>query len=901
VQIDDLLARLTIAERIALLHQFAPAAPAAGLAAFRTGTEALHGVSWLGEATVFPQAVGLGATWNPALLERVGRIVGTEVRAMHAADPTVSLNVWAPVVNLLRDPRWGRNEEGYSEDPLLTSRLATAYCRGLRGSHPDVVLTAPTLKHFLAYNNEDDRTTTSSSLRPRVLHEYDLPAFQGPVSAGVVDAVMPAYNLVNGRPAHLSPLLNDLLRGWSEHDLLIVSDAWAPSNLVDSQHYLDDHEAAHAAALRAGVDSFTDQGDDPSITVERLTGALRRGLIDEKDVDRAVRRQLALRARTGEFDPATDPYAAIGADARLRPEYRELNREVAREQVVLLRNHGGLLPLRPAPGLRVAVVGPFATTLCEDWYSGTMPYRVSVADGLRAALEPAGGDVVTAEGCDRVELRGAGLDGEFDVFDWGDDVVTLRSVATGRYLAVLEDGALGTERFEPGGWDVRETFRLTPADAAESGALSRSVLRNVLTGREDVVTVRVVREGRAEARALAEPADVVVVVVGNDPHVNGRETQDRTTLALPPGQDALVRAVAGTGVPTVLVVMSSYPYALGWAGAGVPAIVWTSHAGPETGHALADVLLGAHSPTGRLPQTWYRSDADLPGILEYDVIKARRTYQYFEGAPLYPFGHGLTYSTFGYGPASVEVAGDGPDGVVRVEVELTNTGPVAATEVVQVYTHGVDAAPDRPRRRLQAFDRVRLEPGAGTTVRLGFPLAQLAHWDVASHEMRVEPGVYEVTVGPSAGVGAAVGRFPVTGPPRGPRPVVDLDVAAVDFDDYAGVTLVDTTREAGEAVQAGPEGGWLLYRAADLSSPPARFTARVSRTGPGSPDSGGRLTLRTGGPDGCLVGVVDVPVTGDRYAWVEIGGSIEGGAGVHDLCWGLPPDVRLDSFRLRTR
>ncbi|MDF9810951.1 beta-glucosidase-like glycosyl hydrolase [Streptomyces sp. SPB162] len=323
-RVEDLIQRLTPDERIAMLHQFAPAVPRLGLDAFRTGQEALHGVAWSGPATVFPQAVGLGASWDAELVRAVGEAVGTEVRAMRTRDSRVGLNVWAPTVNLLRDPRWGRNEEGYSEDPRLTSDLATAYTSGLRGDHPDRWRTAPVLKHWLAHNNETARDTTSSSVRPRVLHEYDLAAFRGPVEGGTVAGVMPAYNLVNGRPNHVSPLLDEHLRRWTDQDLVVCSDAGAPSNLVDSEHYFDSHEEATAAALRAGVDSFTDHDQDSSKITGRLHGALRRGLIDQKDVDTAVRRLLSLRFRLGEFDPDQGPYAATDLSSYDTPAHRAL-------------------------------------------------------------------------------------------------------------------------------------------------------------------------------------------------------------------------------------------------------------------------------------------------------------------------------------------------------------------------------------------------------------------------------------------------------------------------------------------------------------------------------------------------------------------------------------------------
>jgi beta-glucosidase len=379
-RVEDLLGRLTLDERLALLHQYAPAVPRLGLAPFRTGTEALHGVAWLGPATVFPQAVGLGATWDENLVRTVGEAVSTEVRAFHRHRPPAigtaaeqganSLQTWAPVVNLLRDPRWGRNEEGYSEDPLHTARLGTAYCQGLAGDHPDYLRAAPVLKHFLAYNNETDRCVTSSGLRPRVLHEYDLAAFRPIVASGAATGAMAAYNLVNGRPCHVSPLLEDELRRWARetgHELFVVSDEQAPSNLVELEHYFEDHATSHAAALKAGIDSFTDHREDSATVIGRLREALERGLIEEEDVNRAVRRQLQLRLRLGEFDPDLDPYAGIGPEVIDCPEHHALARRAATESMVLLKNDG-LLPLNPERTPRIAVIGPHADTLYEDFH-----------------------------------------------------------------------------------------------------------------------------------------------------------------------------------------------------------------------------------------------------------------------------------------------------------------------------------------------------------------------------------------------------------------------------------------------------------------------------------------------------------------------------------------------------
>ncbi|WP_063741516.1 beta-glucosidase family protein [Saccharothrix syringae] len=789
-RLSDLLGRLTEEEKVALLHQWQPAVPRLGLEAFRTGSEALHGVAWRGEATVFPQAVGLGASWDTDLVARVGEAVGVESRGFHRRDPLANgLNVWAPVVNPLRDPRWGRNEEGYAEDPVLTAAMGTAYARGLRGDHPRYLRTAPTLKHFLGYNNEDDRCTTSSDLRPRVLHEYELPCFLGPVEAGAAVAVMPSYNLVNGRPAHLSPLIGAELRPRAPEGLAVVSDAYAPSNVAGVQGYLSTQVEAHAALIRAGLDSFTDQDADPALMVESVTTALKEGLLDRAAVDRAVGNVLRLRFRLGEFDPPEDnPYAAIGPD--VIGTHGELALEAARQAVVLLRNDS-FLPLRP--GTELAVIGTHADTLFEDWYSGTLPYQVTVRRGLEQFTS-----VTHHEGVDRIALRaadgrylgvrggvvGLGERALFDRFDWGDGVWTLRDVGSRRYLGVAEDGSLVAKAAMPGGWDVRELFE----PRFEGDAV---VLRNKVRGTDTgPFTVEVVVDGIAAAVGVAASADAVVLVLGNDPHVNGRETQDRTTLRLP--WLDLVRAVREANPRTALVLVSSYPYALGGEEEHLPAVLWTAHGGQEQGRAVAEALFGAFSPSGRLPQTWYRSDDDLPDILDYDIIRAGSTYLYFTGEPLFPFGHGLSYTTFEY--SGFEYAG----GVARVSV--TNTGQVAGAEVVQLYSAAPEHPVRQPVRRLQSFRRVHLGPGETATVEL--PVENLWHWDVAAGRRVVAAGRYELLVGSSSRDVRARLVVDVPGERVGPRSGV---LRAVDFDDCDGVRLVDDEVEFTRA------GAWLAF------------------------------------------------------------------------------------------
>ncbi|MEU3173151.1 glycoside hydrolase family 3 C-terminal domain-containing protein [Streptomyces sp. NPDC007000] len=968
-RIDDLLSRLTPEEKIGALHQFTPAVERLGIAAFRTGQEALHGVAWMGPATVFPQAVGLGATWNPELVRRVGEAVSRETRAMRARDERVGLNVWAPTVNLLRHPLWGRNEEGYSEDPRLTSAIATAYTRGLRGDHPVYWRTAPVLKHWLAHNNETARDTASSSVRPRVLHEYDLRAFRDAVEAGAVAGVMPAYNLVNGRPNHVSPYLREQLRTWTEEELLVCSDAGAPSNLVDSEHYFDTHEEAVAASLRAGVDSFTDHGTDSSVIVGRLEAALRQGLLTEAEIDGAVRRQLSVRFRLGEFDPGEDPYGNGGdggdggvpqAEGRAdehafdTPEHRALAQEAAEQAVVLLKNDG-LLPLAPAPA-RVAVVGLLADECKLDWYSGTLIHRSTPLEGL---YERFGAERVEfTEGVDRVllrtssgaflhvppapdsadEVRGAagaldpallagrtdlapltaGPEGtELALVDWGEGVLTLRA-PDGRYLSVAEDGYLRASADQPGGWVVQETFRLEPHGGGH-------LLRHVGTGRHVQVTadgVKVAAENaestehtgsagspeevtagegpaasapevfelivtengeEAVARAAAQ-ADVVVVVAGNDPHINGRETEDRTTLRLPAQQELLLRAARVANPNTVLVLVSAYPYAVD--PADLPAVLWTAHGGQAAGTALARVLAGDVSPAGQLPQTWYAKDADLPGLLDYDVIGSRQTYLYFGGTPLFPFGHGLSYAAFAYGELTARAEGR----TVRVSFTVTNTGAVPADEVAQLYTRAVDPSVPRPLRELVAHRRLTLAPGETAEVVFELPLSAFAFWDVAVGRWRVEPGRYELLAGASSTDVRQWTTVTLDGEPSVPRPVLGHGLDAADYDEQSGTEIVDRTRESGDAVTpaAGQEGE-LVFRRCDFGEGATEVTVEVS--GEGSVE----LSL----DDGPVLATLSPAAPSDPYDYVTLeaplarAGAPAATAGVHRVRLGLRGALRL--------
>ncbi|GIH24485.1 beta-glucosidase [Acrocarpospora phusangensis] len=930
-RIGDLLGRLTLAEKISWLHQYQPAVPRLGIGSFKTGTEALHGVAWSTDidaggavrtaaGTVFPQAVGLASTWDPALIKRVGAVVGTEARGYNAENPRVwGLQLWAPVVNLLRDPRWGRNEEGYSEDPLLTGAISTAYGTGITGDDPDHLRAAPVLKHFMANNNEVNRTTTNSSLPARVLKEYEEPAFRTAIAAGAATGVMTAYNVVNGRPATVTDL-NASVRTWTSRDLFNVTDAHAPNNLVDSQRYYPTLAQADAATLKAGVDSFTTDDANSARTVTAVTDALAQGLITEADVDTAIRHILSIRFRLGEFDPGGGPYGGITKAVVDSPAHRALNRETAGKATVLLKN-SGLLPL--APSRKVAVIGPLGDTLYTDWYGGSLPYRVTALDGIRERAT-----ATATEGVDRVAFKQVGSGGyvtatgttdadtvgtaaaltpaaQWDLTDWGEGVVTLRNAANGRYLG-WNWAPFITRDEQPNGWFVQQQFKLEPAGDGSfliryagyevtqpwfwlpetyvqvdaDGKLSVGAKATAARFTKEVVT-----DGVASAVAAAKAADVAVVVVGSMPFINGREDHDRTSTKLAEGQEALVKAVRAANPKTVVVLQNSYPATVDWLQEHVPAILWTTHAGAETGHALADVLYGDVNPAGRLTQTWHRAGAALPPITDYDIIKTGSTYLYYTGSPLYAFGHGLSYTTFGYQGLKVTPKGAG----YEISVKVTNTGSRAGDEVVQLYTHQQRSRVKQPVKQLRGFQRVTLAPGASTTVRFTVARADLALWDVTRNRFVTETATHDVLVGSSS---AAIRQRATVNVPGESIPHRDLTrpTRASDFDDYAGIELVDESKPSGTAVGA-TTGEWIAFKGADLRGP-ASATVGVSSV------AGGSIQVRVGSPTGRVIGTIPVPATGDVYSWTSASAALTRTSGVHDVYLTVTGDLRVRTLTL---
>lgn len=821
-QARDLVASMELEEKLPFLHQHSPGVARLDIGPFSTGTEALHGVAWRGPSISYPQPVGLAATWDVQLVEAIGQQLAQEVRVHHGHEEPASLNVWAPVVNALRHPLWGRTEEGFTEDPLLNARLGTALSCGLRGDGPQWD-TVPTLKHFLGYSNEIDRASTSSHMPPRVLHEYELPGFEDALVSGAAGAVMLAYNLVDGTPAHLSPLVDGHLRRLvADPDLLfVVSDAGALTNLVKIQDAAGDLTEAVAAMLQAGVDSFTDHDRDPQPTIRAARSALDAGLIEERHIDQAVVRQLVARARTGEF-AARGPMAessGTAAEGPTPPSFdpvaaTELSEQAAARAAVLLRREHDALPARS--GSTIAVLGRLGQEVLRDWYSGELidPVPLDAAlstlhDGpVRSA---ACLDVVelAAEG-NRIERRGDELllavrstpaagpasstagraATAFEVLDHGLGVLSLRETATGRLISPDDHGFLRARAERVGGWIAQETFRpsrtasgqvrLQHAGSGRWVRIERQTGKLILGGTDPAQAARLdweVTSARVEqARTAMAGADLVVVVAGNEPHVHGRETEDRPSLALmPPDRELLdLLREAAPGARTALAIVSSYPYDLGEHHETADAVVWSSHAGARSGPALASLLLGSREFSGRLAQSWILQHA-LTDILEYDVITSGATYLYGQEAR-FPFGHGLTLAPTSWTDPDVEAI----DGGIRVQVILEREATVPAHEIVQVYA-SVDA--DRypsdleriPTIRLIGFQTAEVPASGATPVTLEVPWSRLGLWSEAKGEFVLPQG--PVTIHLARSCEDRVTSVELTAPAAGGAPDVSNPAA----------------------------------------------------------------------------------------------------------------------------
>jgi beta-glucosidase len=789
-----LVSAMTLEEKAGQLKHAAPAIPRLGVPAYNWWSEGLHGVARAGEATVFPQAIGLAATWDAPMVHGIADTIATEFRAKYVATRAADggsaqyrgLTVWSPNINIFRDPRWGRGQETYGEDPFLTAEMGVAFATGLQGDDPTYYKTVATAKHFAVHSGpEADRHRDDIHPSAHDLEDTYLPAFKALVTRARVESVMCAYNAVDGVPACANTaLLADRLRrdwGFSGHvvsDCAAIADVFQPA----SHGYVKTAEQAAAVSIKAGTDLFCGEfGPDKSADIAPIVDAVHHGLLSEADLDQAVRRLFVARLKLGLFDPpARVPYFKITAAQNDTPAHRALSLDAAKASLVLLKNDG-LLPLKAAP-TRIAVIGPNADSLdaLVGNYNGTPSKPVTVLAGLRERFPGAKIDFVEGSGWTEAPREAVpdsalkdlkvetfqGLDLARPAtsteaaanarFSWGRPRRQERQTSM-RWTGTLVPTETGVHRLSvsgEGGYRVIVDGRTVvdawiPApDSAPDGEVA------LTAGKAHAIVVEANQSGsRGDLRlqwsrpsrgadaavAAAKAADLVVFVGGLTAKLEGEEMSvrapgfaggDRTSLDLPAAQEGLLERLHAAGKPVVLVLMNGSALSVNWADAHLPAIVEAWYPGGEGGRAVAGLLAGDFSPAGRLPVTFYRSADQLPPFKDYGM--AGRTYRYFGGEALYPFGHGLSYTRFAYGEPVLERAAVKAGEAQTVSVDVTNSGVRDGDEVVQLYVSRDVAG--APARSLDGFQRVHLK--AGETRRVRFALDGAAMSVVAADGSR---------------------------------------------------------------------------------------------------------------------------------------------------------------------
>ncbi|MDC7677208.1 glycoside hydrolase family 3 protein [Asticcacaulis machinosus] len=809
---EDIVSRLTLEEKAAQIQNNAAAVPRLGLPAYEWWNEGLHGVARAGEATVFPQAVGLAATWDTPLMQRVADVIATEFRAKNLGFRTADgstkryqgLTVWSPNVNIFRDPRWGRGQETYGEDPHLTSRMGVAFIKGLQGPDPAHPKTAATVKH-LAVHSGPEADRHFDDIHPSKRDEIDtyLPAFHAAITEARVEGIMCAYNAVNGVPAcGYTPYMRDRVKtewGFKGH---IVSDCAAIADfyLPKSHAYVKTPEEAIAVAWKAGTDLNCDFVSNKTFDPQTTVNAVQQGLLSEAVLDQALIRLFEIRYRLGLLDqPYTGPFAGIKPTDYDTPEHRALALETAEKSLVLLKNDG-LLPFKGDPR-RIAVIGPNANSVeaLVGNYNGTPSKPVTIYAGLKARYPNA--EVTFVEGtgwvapplenvpdsafCQDAACATPGLKLEdFSgpkpegtpvatstvvnaQYRWGWPTRQAReaSVRWSGYVRPTESGGYRFRYTGDAGYRVWIDDKLI-ADVWDIAWPTSDTAVPLEAGKTYKIRIEAAQKGErgdhrlqwsqpsandTKAMAAAQDADLIVFAAGLTARLEGEEMKvlapgfaggDRTSLDLPEPQQKLIERLHATGKPVVLVLMSGSAMSVNWADKNLPAIIEAWYPGGEGGHAVAKLIAGDFSPAGRLPVTFYKSADQLPPFKDYSMDG--RTYRYFAGEALYPFGHGLSYTTFSYGKLKLDRTKIKAGQPVRVSVDVTNTGKRDGDEVVQLYVsrNGADA----PIRALKGFERVALKAGETKTVRFMLD-AKAISVVTAGGERVLDAGPVDVWVG----------------------------------------------------------------------------------------------------------------------------------------------------------
>lgn len=820
-RVNDLVSQMTLEEKISQMVNQAPAIPRLGIPEYNWWSEGLHGIARAGLATVYPQAIGLGAMWDEDMMFNVATAISDETRAKHhefvRKDKRFiyqGLTLWSPNINIFRDPRWGRGQETYGEDPFLTGRMGVQFIKGLQGDDSTYFKTIATVKHFVVHSGpEPERHVFNAEADKRELYDTYLPQFKMGIQEGKAYSVMCAYNRTNGEACCGSHgLLNDLLRKEWNFNGYIVSDCEAITDIYANHKLVATPEEAAALAVKSGTDLECGK------VYLNLKQAVEKGLITEKEIDVAVKRLFTARFKLGMFDPVEKvKYAQIPYSVVDNKEHKQLALDAARKSMVLLKNENNALPLKKDVGT-VAVIGPNA----DQWlmllgnYNGVPSDPVTPLRGIKEKLPNS--KVLFAQGCELSEgmpmfytipsntlftpdnqpgikaeyfsdtsMKSqplfTGIDKVIDTnwqdkaprADMNDDnfavrwtgilqpdqsgVFQLGFISTCKTRLYFEDSLIAKTvyhfRDEYGDPRLRKSVPIK-LEAGKKYKIRLEAVETFSDAQVQLVWAAPKPNLHQEAIDVARQADVVVMCMGLTPRMEGEEMDiqidgfrggDRTKLALPAIQEQLIKDIHALGKPVVLVLLNGSAIAINWADANIPAILEAWYPGQAAGQAIADVLFGDYNPAGRLPVTFYKSENDLPAFTDYHLTT--QTYRYFQGEPLYPFGYGLSYTTFEYSNLKMDTAYKAGNDV-KLSVDIKNTGSVSGDEVVQVYVATADYQLDgkvsqRPGIALKGFKRIHLRPGETKNIDFTLSSDTFSSWreDVNGHK----PTRFKLSVG----------------------------------------------------------------------------------------------------------------------------------------------------------
>lgn len=812
-RVDDLLSRMTLEEKTSQMMSRTPAELTRfGIPGYEWSGQSAHCCEsrYGGTVTIFPHAIAQASTWNKNLILQVGDAISSESRArLNHGYERAGLTFWAPVVEMARDPRWGRTHECYGEDPYLTSQISMAYVKGIQGDHPHYLKAIAAPKHFVANNEEWNRHNGSSNIDEQLLREYYLYPYRVLIEDGKAESMMAAYNSLNGIPcAGNKYLLTDILRGEWGFKGSVVTDCNGLKDFSDGHNFVDNVEEAIALALNSGIDM-----ECGNYFNKYLAKVVKSGMVSEETINRAVRRLLLSRFKLGLYDPPQlVPYNHIPISVMDGLVHRALARETARQAIILLKNKENILPLDKNKIQSIAVIGPNADICQMGGYTGKYSVSVSPLDGIKNKIDSS--KVRFVKGTDiKITLPAIpseylvppnakpgehGLLGEyFNNTDCSGDPVFTRidSVIDFDFSRSSPDPQIKNDYYS-----IRWTGQFVAPvsgpyyiggafdDAIQLYFDNKLIIDKTLNRNQNSDAKKVeLEKGKhyelqidftehwykskmklwgatqnsekfIEAMDAAQNADIAIVVVGTDETVE-KEGVDRSSLELPGDQQDLIKSIYQANPKTIVVLQNGSPLAINWTNDNIPAILETFYNGEEGGNALADVIFGDYNPAGRLPLTFYKSDDQLPSISDYDIRKGR-TYMYplrnfvnpssQKEAPLYPFGYGLSYTKFSYAPLKISSKSMNPEQSMTITTIVTNSGKRLGDEVVQLYVRDKKASVPRPIKQLMGFERITLEPGESKEVHFILPAKDLAFWDVGKKAFVVEPGMFEVMIGSSS-------------------------------------------------------------------------------------------------------------------------------------------------------